>query len=304
MVDEAARAGHGRVSRRLVSDWADQGLLGDPRRTSRGVGGGRGARYEWSEAQCRLFLLLLERRKTLPAMGGLGGLCDIPVGFWLYWAVDWIEIDQVQRALATWWRRTSSTNEDTSLAQARKFVHSFVPKGAPREATNALRDELQESMRRGRFDADKLKRLAAAALVRSGGRSKWMTQDPSGAIDAMLSTVTAMERYDEATPADFLYARARLRRIAGDYVRLWDELHGRPGGEAFETPTWEFFTTNSCRHLITGIGEQLRAQRGGRRLPAVDLVPANTIPVEFTILPIREPIPMGDEPTTRGATGG
>ncbi len=289
LVEEALKAGF-KVSDALIADWVEQGLLGKPARMSRGKGKGPGARYEWSEAQCRLLLLLLDKRKTLPA---IGGLCDIPVGFWLYWAVDWIEVEQVKRALPTWWKRASSTNEDKSLEQARKFVRSYVPKGAPRAASSALRDELQDAMRSGSYDRDRLKELAEAVLARGGQRPKVPYQkDASGTVDDMLSMVTAMTNYGDATTGDFVLVRARLRRIAGDYVRDWHELRQGPGGAAFEAPSWEFFTTNSCRHLITGIGQQLRAKHEGWRMPPIEPVPPNSIPYEFQFLPIRVQDPL------------
>jgi hypothetical protein len=286
LVDEAAKAGYP-VSARLVTDWVDQGLLGPARRASHGKGGGRGARYEWPESQCRLLLLLLEKRATLPA---IGGLCDIPVGMWLYWSVDWIEVDQVRRALATWWKRASSTNEDQSLAQARQFVQSFIPKDAPSAEVSALRDAIQNAMRSRRYDETKLKKLAEAALA--GGTKRPpapIHKDASGTIEDMLCMVHAMARYEDATTPDFLEVRARVRKIAADYVRQWDQLRRSPGGDAFQEPSWEFFTQMSCRSMVIAIGQQLRAKREGWKMPPLDLVPPNSVPYEFTLLPIRVP---------------
>lgn len=287
LVDEAAKAGYP-VTPRLVTDWVEQGLLGQGRRVGHGKGGGRGARYEWPESQCRLFLLLLEKRPTTPQT--ISGLCDIPVGFWLYWAVDWINVDQVRRALATWWRRASSTNEDQSLAQARQFVQAFVPKGAPQAAVNALRDAIQDSMRSRRYDEAKLKKLAEAVLLPGSERPPApYYKDASGTIDDMLCMVHTMARYEDATDSDFLEVRARVRKIAADYVRQWDQLRRLPGGQSFQEPSWEFFTQMSCRSMIIAIGQQLRARREGWRMPPLDLVPPNSVPYEFTLLPIRAP---------------
>jgi hypothetical protein len=157
-----------------------------------------------------------------------------------------------------------------------------------------LQEAVQNAMRSKRYDEARLKKLAEAALnsvaVRTANAiSSGTAQDASATIERMLCMVKAMARYGEASDGDFLEVRARLRSIAADFVRAWEQLGRQPVGDDFQQLSWEYFTQVACRSMVIAIGEQLRARKDGRKLPPVELVPPNSVPYEFTLLPIKTP---------------
>ena len=93
LVKAATDAGYSRVSDRLVTDWVSKGLLDQPERQARGKGNGRGAKYEWADRQCELFLSLLMHRDEVTYVDSLASL---PVSMWLYWGDEWVPLRQVK----------------------------------------------------------------------------------------------------------------------------------------------------------------------------------------------------------------
>src|SRR5689334_1712348 len=122
MVEQAADAGY-RVTERLVTDWANQGLLDHGERVPNP--NGRGAYYVWPDNQRDLFLTLLAKR---PALKAVATLATIPVSIWLYWGDEWIGLPQVRRALDTW---VGEVAHPRSLVRTRAHAQSIVRSLAP-----------------------------------------------------------------------------------------------------------------------------------------------------------------------------
>jgi hypothetical protein len=284
MAEGARTSGFPDVTERLVTDWGVKGLIAQGKRAA-GGGGGPGASYEWSDEQFRFFLILLAKRRDVRAVAPL---CDLPVGNWLYFAVDWIEVDQVRRAVKTWWKRTESTNWKQALHQARIAMHAIAPRGSPLALTNALRDALAKAMYTKHYDVDEITGIVRQLVERKGAREHMgaFWQPAEKVVEVMLWQVDAMTFYDDVTDGMFLNARARLRPVGAEYIRQYAELRSLPRGERFEEPTMEHFMTSACRSMVTALGQELRAARGEAQFGPVVLVESNTIPVEFKTIPI------------------
>jgi hypothetical protein len=103
---------------RLVHDWVEIGLLDHPERRFRGGRGGSDKAL-WPWTQRNLFRLLVSKR---PSVKSVATLCNVPVGLWLYYGVDYVPTHQVQVALATWAGRSVKVSWTTARRQARELT--------------------------------------------------------------------------------------------------------------------------------------------------------------------------------------
>lgn len=200
--------GYTKISERLVTDWISMGLLGEGRRLGRGKGGGRGAKFVWSDEQFALFRTIVEQR---PRVKSVVVLTAIPVETWLYWGERWVELPQVKRALTTWWGRTQRNGWDSSLHVARVAVNSICPPNTPRIARQDFREILAEMILQKSYSLKDLTQLIES--VRKFGPEDGLIGQFGIPADllarSMISMVVAMEHFDEVT--DEMYEDARKR---------------------------------------------------------------------------------------------
>lgn len=128
------------ATRRLLLDWASQGLLDRPQR--QGLGRGKGTRTVWSQAQAELWLALLGHHQH-DGVRSIRELCDVPVARWLYYGDEGgVSLAQVQRAMATWIAAYQRTPYGVMLSTARALVARTADPAARREDIQALIDAL------------------------------------------------------------------------------------------------------------------------------------------------------------------
>lgn len=253
MVDGAEANGFGRVSERLVTDWAGLGLLDEPQRSSRGEGGGRGPVYEWPEPQFALFLLLLTKRSEV---NRVAPLCLIPVGVWLYGINDWVPTRQVRRALKTWWGGSGEVGQkQRSERSARILVETFFPKKRSKAKT-ALHRAIAESIYVGHFDVARIERLLQPLIPESEFGSWGPIQfTPEQVVQIMAAVMGAAKRLDEVSDATLERARIMQQQAMLGYQQDFRQLRADSTiSSLVEEPTMQFILQNSCPHLLVALG--------------------------------------------------
>jgi hypothetical protein len=284
MVEEARDAGF-KVTKRLVTDWADLGLLAHPDRVSRGKGAGTGARYVWPDSQRDLFITLLRKRPTVTA---LASLAVVPVSVWLYWGDDWIELPQVRRALKTW---TATVGKQRSLqraqAHARDAVRRIAGTRSRTRAQRELEDAITDALWNRKMDRTKVEPLVRQVFdetsTQTCGPFHW-------GADAFMNYLEvnfiAADNLDKFTDGDFYEARARQRQHILEYAQQRDVLQARVAfGRWFEDPNLEMIVNQSCWHLLTNLGGRVLAKRNGVALEPVQLATWTRPPDELMRLP-------------------
>jgi hypothetical protein len=251
----AASAASTPASSRLITDWVSKGLLDQP--LVRGLGRGKGTSATWSENQFQLFLLLLDKRRTVRLTATL---CNIPVGLWLYFGPDYVPVRQVRRALGIF-----ASNYATTSARAARQTGRFVAEqlAAPHVGRKD-RERLIEAvvMATGGGGFDKPQHLLDVArdifdpdrTGRTVGPPE-ASLTPEAWVRLMEARITAANRLD--TIPDDLFADTRLAnaRTLQAYIRGQPRLRGDPQvGELFEPVTNDFLFNNACMHTLTTLG--------------------------------------------------
>lgn len=285
LVREGQEAGFTNISARLVTDWADIGLLDHPARVPRGRGEGRGARYEWPDTQKELFLQLLNHRDSVKR---ISGLCVIPVGLWLYWGDDWVPLGQARRALRTWWDASDVGRLEHSQKSARIVVDAILPGHSPRKIKSELRRVVQQGRYSGRFDVESMVPLVERALsATQGGRWGPWAATPLEVVNGMRAMTVAIDRYDELTDGQFIEVRARHRNNVQNYVRNYPAFSAdKKFGGVFEAPSWSLFINRSCSSLLFELGLRLLSLDDGAHLKPVVLTNTNRPPNEMLGIPV------------------
>src|SRR5688572_26118989 len=87
------------INRKLFERYRTLGLIGSGEQVGRGPGGGRGARWLWSENQRQLWLTLIGKRRETT---DVRALANIPVFVFLFWGENYVSTEQVKLALETY----------------------------------------------------------------------------------------------------------------------------------------------------------------------------------------------------------
>ena len=280
LVDVASDRGL-ECSARLVTEWAQIGILDQPERVGR-RDGKRGAYYEWPDTQKDLFLTVLAKRGEVRH---IKSLVQVPVGIWMYWGDEWVPIRQVRRALATSTGLFGPPNSyERALANARDVVRGLRRDGVSRTAMNELRDELAGQLHRGRIDSELIRPLIKAIVATDPRTGGW---GPFGlGVDEivawMQATVVAVAQVDSVSDGQLYESRARQRFALLNYASSWRSLAQMPDyGQMFEEPTLELFMNRSCRDLLFNLGVRLVADQDGRQLPPVELIDWRQPPLDL-----------------------
>lgn len=281
MLEAAKEAGYEDVSKRLLLDWTNLGLLDTPERKSRGPGGGSGSRFEFADHQLELFLALLQQRKGLRYVAGLASL---PVSAWLYWGDEWVPLRQVRKALMTWWGRGGHVQ---SLAKTRELAQRFVDVLVGDQGSKAKRkrlvDEITSSFDAKHYDVAKITQLVEDVLASlPGGHWGPFQMGTQEAVDLLRAMTVAMEHYDEFSDGAFYEARARLRQNAVAYFRDQPKMaDDRVWGHLFNEMSFQDLVNRACADLLIGLGFMRIAIDYGRQLPPVELQQWTRPPAEF-----------------------
>ncbi len=271
MLQAARDAGYKNVSKRLLIDWTELGLLDTPERTGRGPGGGSGSRFEFPDAQRELFLSILQHRGGLKHVAGLASL---PVSAWLYWGDEWVPLRQVRKALMTWWGRgghLQSLRKTRDLAE--RFVDVLVADQASKAKRKRLVDEITSSMDSQHYDVAKITPLVEDVLASlPGGHWGPFQMGTQEAVDLLRAMSVAIEHYDEFSDGAFYEARARIRQNALAYFRDQPQMtEHRVWGHWFNEMSFQDLINRACADLLISLGFMRIAIDYGRTLPTIEL---------------------------------
>jgi hypothetical protein len=282
MVEQAHLAGY-RTSARLVSDWADLGLLDHPARVANP--NGRGAYYVWSDIQRDLFVTLLAKRGGVKAVASLA---TIPVSVWVYWGDEWIRLSQVRRALGTWVGEVGKQrSRERACAHAQTIVRSLVAReGQMTNGQRALRDALADALFTGMFARDAIEPLVRSVLLEANERGRWgpFQYTEVELVDELEVMHLAVDNLADFTEGDFHEARARQRQTLLQYAREQPRLAAAFGG-SFEDPNLEMILNGACRHLLENLGGRILADRRGITLDPITIANWRHPPAELRRMP-------------------
>ncbi len=260
LIAEAKAKGYD-VSARLITDWVQLGLLDRPEK--HGLGRGRGFIAVWAEAQCHLFLTLLDKRREAKR---IGPLCNIPVWLWLFWGDAYVPLRQVRRALRTWGEFQGVPRKGVAWKHGRKAGENFINQighpDAAKKDRKALQDAIAGMLYRGEFDRQRLLPLVRRVFdphdtgkSRGPAGSQFSPEDIVTLIEARYEALHELDKLD-----DSLFEWARFTYLTGlqEYQRDRPQLAADPDlGKLFTQPDLNEMVLGSCSHLITLLGSAL-----------------------------------------------
>jgi hypothetical protein len=243
---------------RMVQDWVELGLLGQPER--HGLGRGKGVSATWSENQRGLFLTLLDHRQRV---GRVAVLANIPVWTWLYFGDSYVELRQVRRALKTW----SEPNMRLSITAARQAARQLLedvnhPK-ARRHDRKVLLDVAADMFFHG---SERLNKGALVLLVRRVMDPKGrgvartlgaMEYTPEAIVDLLRVRLKALEALEDGAVDDSLFHWARFTNAVSRARYQWlIAQRTTAGGTVAEArvPTMGAIAPRACLDLVTLLG--------------------------------------------------
>jgi len=244
------------VTRRLIVDWTERGLLDRPR--SRGQGQGRGReKGAWSWNQRQLFLALLRKRPAKQSQ--FPALFNIPVFLWLWWGGNYVPLDQARRCLLSWHRRLGHTSQQEARRAARRTVQQVAHPDADRRSRKILEEYLYAWGLAREVDRGLVRRLLRPVI------DPHRTGKPRGPLEAPFTTESYLTRVEALITgetyvptfidSDFKQARSIYRTSRQDYARTWKKLAADQDlGSIFEAPTLDTVANNACTDLTLGLG--------------------------------------------------
>lgn len=256
LVEEARSRGFTKVSRRLVVDWTEVGLLDSPIRRPLPKGGSEPA--VWSNHQAELFFALLDKRRTA---NRVATLCNIPVFVWLGWGETFVPIRQVRRAMRTYSERYKTGSGRAAAFTAKETFRILgVTKPTPRQRdllVNALTDlTAQPHSEVGDLESH-LADALETAIAPHGTRLDLPTV--TNLIWATNCRLAAAAAFRDDTDADalpdqvFQSAQFLYRQSAPDYLQ-----HGySTAGPDTRWARLEELANNACSNLLFELGRNL-----------------------------------------------
>jgi hypothetical protein len=198
----------------------------------------------WPENQWELWKLILKHR---PEVKQIATLSNIPVGLWLYFGEDYVELSQVKRAMVTWVGGMHARGYHDSANQAVQFLSGIpgVKLKAPRR--KQVQQQLVGVLVNGLGDrpVDQFRAKLVSLLSPSSPRRRSLPAATlEGHVEVLLARLEAARRIRTGEVPDSLFYWARTFT---QYSRAgWAEQAGPP------TPD-ELFP-NACLDLTTTIG--------------------------------------------------
>ena len=248
---------------RDVRAWRTYGLLGAPQR--RPLGRNRGSEPAlYSPEQRALFQAEVRQRA---AKHPYKWVACIPVWAWLNYGEDWVDLEQVRRALVT--AVGDARQSERVAGQTAQLVLAMVDhkQGRP-GARGKLRDEIVDQLRTGRIDAEALLPLIRAVfepadlqLVRGPMGASMTAQDMAYSLRVRLLAAKNVKRL---TDEQLITAGQQHRASWPDYQQRRRELQAQAGSLAslFGETTPEQDVTSSVSTLLLLLGMQLDGLHG------------------------------------------
>jgi len=211
----AAHAAGTPVTPRLIREWSDLGLLECASRPVDGRDGERCAK--WPQAQLRLLLTLLDRRRA--GMRYIEDLANVPVFVWLWYGDRYVTMRQIRRDLQTWRDRYSVKPCDAASALVDASVHNVSAFAASLELTNRVARLLAgEQVDRG----DLSRALSGEARPRGLVRRAENARARLDLLAARYSALARLPRSDDSDPAAHRISDSELERARRAYLVLMD----------------------------------------------------------------------------------
>ena len=258
LVQDAAGRGH-QITTRVIRDWTQAGLLDYPRKRS--AGRGQGSHHAlYPENQRNLLLTLLVHRPT----NGIPSLARIPVGIWMYWGEEYVQLSQARRAMRTWLGDPRVSHRQ-ALATAKEILRQLDNPAATAAARRELIETVSDSAYTARIDFEQLKKAVRAVFEPGSDQIRRPVGHPAAPMtaDSMLETIrarcTAAQRLidDEITDSEYLAARrAHLVGYAEYAIQRGRFAAMAPADrpDMYEPVTAEIALNSCCGHLLTTIG--------------------------------------------------
>jgi len=226
LLADAHAAGWVKASERLLRDWYDIGLLGNTARRPLEGGGSGQQPGLYSSQQRTLFQAMVRIRvqstntpstDPFPAHKN-SALASIPVYAWLRFGSDWVDNQQLRKALKLALGPNPKKSEKAAKLAATQYVNAIDINNAPVHARNSLRDFIARELTRGHdIDQDALRPLVAAvteprglSIVRGPVDSGMLIDSAAYGIRAKIKAVRSLDSI-----TDEQLGIARLRYNAG-----------------------------------------------------------------------------------------
>lgn len=258
LVKDAAGRGH-QITPRVIRDWTQAGLLDYPQKRS--AGRGQGSHHAlYSENQRNLLLTLLHHRPT----NGISSLARIPVGIWMYWGEEYVQLPQVHRAMRTWLGDPRVSHREARTT-AKEILRQLDNPAATAAARRELIETVSESAYTAKFDFERLEKAVRAVFEPGSDQIRRAVGHPAAPMtaDSMIETVkarvAAAQRLiaGETTDQEFLAARhAHLIGYAEYAMQRGRFAAMAPADQPdmYEPVTAEIALNSCCGHLLTTLG--------------------------------------------------
>ncbi len=262
----AAKAGHP-MTRRVLTEWIQLGLLDHPAR--RGKGRAKGSHPATVTAnQRQLFAQLLRQR---PRAKRLSTLAALPVTIWVYWGDDYVPLRQAKRALGTWLDKARQPAKHYAQQVAQDVVDQLAHPDAPPTPKRKLLRLLTDAAYEGRTtDPDDLRTTLRTVFDPHAENRRIGPVGIGIDADAWLNAVLLREQGTLAflrgriNDDMFQEARDELRQSLTDYQLLQAGTAGFASSSLTDTGTVQDtsdLVNSACPNLLMVIGSLVRRQQ-------------------------------------------
>jgi hypothetical protein len=231
LLADARSLGWANSNERLLRDWHRVGLLGAPRRRPLPGGGSGQQRAVYSSQQRALFQAEVRNRQaslqrtdseSFPA-GRYAHLVCLPVYAWAKFGNDWVDNDQLRRALRTSLGPNPKKSQRAARLSAAQFIDAIDVNHATVQARNRLRDFLADQLQRGRgIDSVRLRDLVAAVVQPAGLAVVQGEVDSGLVIEAaaygIVARIRAANALEQFTDEQLGLARLRYNTTRAEYA--------------------------------------------------------------------------------------
>jgi hypothetical protein len=162
-----AREMHLPLSASRLYEWISLGLVDEGDSPGRGPGRGRSA-ATWPPAQAALLFVMLSDRHVR-GVEDVATLCNRPVFLWLIGDSP-IPLQQVQRAMRTWYSRTEGLSWDYQLRRAESAAERLAGRRLTRDERVRLAQPIAEGAYLGEAEPEHVADAAADVVGSEGAR--------------------------------------------------------------------------------------------------------------------------------------
>ena len=291
LVADAATAGY-QITKRLIRDWTEQGLLDRPRKRPAGKGRGS-APALYPASQRNLLLTLLYHRPGK----NIASLARIPVCIWMYWGEEYVPVRQAQRALRRYLgdpqagpryaRDAIRASKERARTVAREVLSQMDNPQATPQARRELLDTLTQAAYTGRPDFGQLEQAVSDVFDAGTTQIRRAIGHPTAPVttEALITGVRARMMAIEAVTSRQVSDEA-LEQARDAHLFEYASYLGRhpalgaaaPRGipQLYAPITADDTVSNCCKHLLLALGmqlmfpdqaEQIRRARASMRRP-------------------------------------